>query len=45
MEELTEIESLELSLKYSTSEKHKKSLKESISKIKNKKNDGQQSFL
>jgi hypothetical protein len=51
MEELTEIERLKLSLKYSTSEKHKKSLRERIDKIENKvdikikEENMQQSFL
>ncbi|WP_200886080.1 hypothetical protein [Clostridium tyrobutyricum] len=36
MEELTEMERLKLSLKYSTSEKHRKLLEEKISKIENK---------
>lgn len=46
MEELTELERLELSLKYSTSEKHKKILKSKIDKIKNKESSNmQQSFL
>lgn len=48
MEELTELERLKLSLKYSTSEKHKKSLRERIDKIENKevkKENMQQSFL
>ncbi|MEA5008253.1 hypothetical protein [Clostridium tyrobutyricum] len=48
MEELTEIERLKLSLEYSTSEKHRKSLEERIDKIENKEvkeSDMQQSFL
>lgn len=51
MEELTEIERLKLSLEYSTSEKHKKSLQERIDKIENKvdikvkKGNMQESFL
>lgn len=45
MEELTELERLELAYKYSTSKRHKKILKDKINKIKNKKNDEQQSFL
>ncbi|WP_196479861.1 hypothetical protein [Clostridium tyrobutyricum] len=48
MEELTEIERLKLSLEYSTSEKHRKSLQERIDKIENnvdKESDMQQSFL
>lgn len=45
MEELTELERLKLSLKYSTSEKHRRLLKEKIYKIKNKESDMQQSFL
>jgi hypothetical protein len=51
MDELTEIERLKLSLKYSTSEKHKELLKEKIDKIENKvdikvkKDSMQQSFL
>lgn len=36
MEELTEMERLKLSLKYSTSDKHRKLLEEKISKIENK---------
>ncbi|WP_190285317.1 hypothetical protein [Clostridium sp. JN-1] len=46
MEELTELERLKLSLKYSISEKHKKILKSKIDKIKNRGNSSvQQSFL
>ncbi|MBV4426522.1 hypothetical protein [Clostridium tyrobutyricum] len=51
MEELTELERLKLSLKYSTSEKHKESLQERIDRIENKvdievkKENMQQSFL
>jgi hypothetical protein len=51
MEELTELDRLKLSLKYSTSEKHRKSLQERIDKIENKvdikvkKENMQQSFL
>ncbi|MBV4430695.1 hypothetical protein KM803_05010 [Clostridium tyrobutyricum] len=51
MEELSEIERLKLSLKYSTSEKHKESLQERIDKIENKvdiktkKENIQESFL
>ncbi|MBV4436692.1 hypothetical protein [Clostridium tyrobutyricum] len=51
MEELTEIDRLKLSLKYSTSEKHKESLQERIDRIENKvdikvkEENMQQSFL
>lgn len=51
MEELTELERLKLSLEYSTSEKHRKSLEERIDKIENKadikvkEENMQQSFL
>ncbi|WP_017752504.1 hypothetical protein [Clostridium tyrobutyricum] len=48
MKELTEIERLKLSLKYSTSEKHRKLLEDKIDKIENKavkESDMQQSFL
>ncbi|WP_446897451.1 hypothetical protein ACSVC9_10535 [Clostridium sp. LBM24168] len=51
MQELTKLESLKLALKYSTSEKHRKSLKERIDKIENnadietKKENIQESFL
>jgi hypothetical protein len=37
IEELSDLERLKLSLKYSTSEKHKKSLKSKIEKIEGKK--------
>lgn len=36
IKELTEIERLKLSLKYSTSERHKRSLQERINKIESK---------
>ena len=48
MQELTELERLKLSLEYSTSEKHKKSLWKRIEEIENKEikeSDTQQSFL
>ncbi|MBV4441130.1 hypothetical protein [Clostridium tyrobutyricum] len=48
MEELTKTERLKLSLKYSTSEKHRESLEERIDKIENnvdKAKNMQQSFL
>lgn len=51
MQELTKLESLKLALKYSTSEKHRKSLRKRIAEIENKvdveikKENIQESFL
>ncbi|MCH3962974.1 MAG: hypothetical protein LKE46_01750 [Clostridium sp.] len=46
MQELNRIDSLKLALRYSTSEKHRKSLQKRIAEIENKRKcDVQQSFL